>query len=225
MSRVIYHGSQNIIEQPVYGASKRHNDYGIGFYCTESLDLAKEWAVDFKRDGYANQYILEDENLRILYLNEGSYCIMHWLALLLDNRRFDVSAGLSKAAKEYIMDNFLLDISDYDVIIGYRADDSYFSFAQDFISGAISYRQLNNAMHLGNLGEQIVLKTEKAFASLEFIKADYVRADEWYVKKAMRDKEARNDYFAVGRSRHQKGDLYIPQILDEEMRADDPRLR
>lgn len=72
MRRVIYHGSQNIIEQPVYGASKRHNDYGIGFYCTESLDLAKEWAVDFKRDGYANQYILEDENLRILYLNEGS---------------------------------------------------------------------------------------------------------------------------------------------------------
>ena len=43
--------------------------------------------------------------------------------------------------------------------IGYRADDSYFSFASDFINGAISYRQLCNAMCLGKLGQQFVLKS------------------------------------------------------------------
>lgn len=28
----IYHGSENIIKKPVYGAGKLYNDYGRGFY-------------------------------------------------------------------------------------------------------------------------------------------------------------------------------------------------
>ena len=225
MSKIIYHGSQNIIKEPLFGYGKSYNDYGLGFYCTESLDLAKEWAVGYQRDGFANCYELWDESLNTLYLNDESYCILHWLALLLDNRSFDVSAGLSKAAKSYILENFLIDISQYDTIIGYRADDSYFSFAQDFISGAISYRQLSQAMHLGNLGEQIVLKSETAFDNVSYVKHIYVPSDEWYVKKAGRDAKARNSYFSSKGSSYVKGDLYITQILEEEMKADDSRLR
>ena len=52
---ILYHGSISIIEQPTFGKGKRHNDYGLGFYCTQSLELAKEWAVEEKRDGYANK--------------------------------------------------------------------------------------------------------------------------------------------------------------------------
>lgn len=225
MSKLIYHGSKDIIKIPQYGLGKVHNDYGQGFYCTETLELAKEWAVDFKRDGYANHYVLEEENLNILYLNSDQYCIMHWLALLLANRSFDVSATLAKAAKEYILDNFLLDVSTYDVIVGYRADDSYFSFAEDFIKGVISYRQLNNAIHLGNLGEQIVLKSTVAFEKIKFVESEYVSSLEWYAKKAARDAAAREEYFQAERSNYQKGDLYITQILNEEMKADDTRLR
>lgn len=40
----LWHGSQKIIETPQLGLGKIHNDYGQGFYCTESLDLAREWA-------------------------------------------------------------------------------------------------------------------------------------------------------------------------------------
>ena len=166
MSKTIYHGSQNIIEKPQYGVGKLHNDYGLGFYCTENIDLAKEWSVDYKRDGYVNYYCLDDSHLNILYLNSSEYCILHWLAILLQNRKFDVNTALAKAAKEYIISNFLIDTSEYDLIIGYRADDSYFSFADDFIKGVISYRQLNNAMHLGNLGEQVVLKSRKAHSTI-----------------------------------------------------------
>lgn len=224
MKRIIYHGSKDKIKTPVFGYGKVYNDYGLGFYCTEEIDLAKEWAVDFKRDGFVNQYELDERDLKILCLNEDSYCTLHWLALLLENRRFDVSAGLASAAKEYILKHFLLDTSEYDVIIGYRADDSYFSFAKDFITGAISYRQLNNAIHLGELGEQIVMKSKKAFDTLKFVGQEYVSSDEWYAKKAARDDAARNAYFSIERSRFQKGDLYITQILEEEMKADDPRL-
>ena len=48
---ILYHGSVSIIEQPTFGKGKRHNDYGLGFYCTQSLDLAKEWAVEENRGG------------------------------------------------------------------------------------------------------------------------------------------------------------------------------
>ena len=82
---------------------------------------------------------------------------------MLENREFDVPSGLALEAKEYLLSNFKVDYENYDAIIGYRADDSYFSFAQDFINGTISYRQLNSAMHLGKLGLQFVLKSNPAF--------------------------------------------------------------
>ena len=30
------------------------DDYGLGFYCTESIGLAKEWACRVPQDGFAN---------------------------------------------------------------------------------------------------------------------------------------------------------------------------
>lgn len=221
----IYHGSENIIEKPLFGYGKTYNDYGVGFYCTDSIDMAKEWSVGIDHDGYANIYDLDTDKLTILNLNDSKYCILHWLAVLLKNREFDIPSGLAKEAKEYILQNFLVDYLEYDIMIGYRADDSYFSFAQDFINGTISYRQLNNAMHLGKLGQQIVLKSRKAFKHICYQGCEPVRSLEWYAKKELRDKTARREYFNAERNKRQRGDLYITQILDEEMKADDSRLR
>ena len=52
----IYHGSSKIIERPDFGTGNPHNDYSLGFYCTESMELAKEWASSTETDGFANQY-------------------------------------------------------------------------------------------------------------------------------------------------------------------------
>ncbi len=225
MIKKIYHGSKDIIEAPIFGFGKSYNDYGLGFYCTEELDMAKEWGVDFERDGYANIYEIETDVLNILDLNDEKYIILNWLAILLENREFDATSPLAAEAKEYILKNFMIDYKDYDAIIGYRADDSYFSFAQDFISGAISYRQLANALKLGNLGQQFVLKSEKAFNKIKFIKYEVAKSSEWFAKKDLRDKTARREYFDVERNKRQRGDIYITAIMDEEMTADDARLR
>ena len=138
MIRQLFHGSSSIIEKPQYGYGKVYNDYGLGFYCTDSLEMAKEWGVTQNRNGYANRYELDCEGLRILDLNGPSFNILHWLAVLLENREFDVPSGLALEAKEYILNTFRVDYQAQDAIIGYRADDSYFSFAQDFINGTIS---------------------------------------------------------------------------------------
>ncbi len=224
MIRKLYHGSCSIIEKPVFGYGKRYNDYGLGFYCTDSLEMAKEWGVSRDKDGYANCYELDCADLRILDLNDPQYCILHWLAVLLENREFDVPSALALEAKQYILKNFAVDYKSYDAIIGYRADDSYFSFAQDFINGTISYRQLNNAMHLGKLGQQFVLKSEKAFDRIRFVGAEVAERDQWYARQQARDQKARRQYFDVERFKRQRGDLYIMQIMDEEMKPNDPRL-
>ena len=223
--KIIYHGSKDIIEKPKFGKGKPYNDYGLGFYCTENLALAKEWAVDIGRDGYANIYEIDDSMLSVLNLNDEQYTILHWLAILLENRHFDSPSSLSHEAKEYILHNFSVDYKSYDVIIGYRADDSYFSFAQDFLNGTISYRQLNNAMHLGNLGQQFVLKSKKAFDLISFIGYENASFNEWYSRKENRDKAARRDYFDTEKNKRLRGDIYITQIIDEEMNGNDARLR
>lgn len=225
MIRQLFHGSPSIIEKPQFGYGKVYNDYGLGFYCTDSLEMAKEWGVAQNRNGHANRYELDCEGLKILDLNGPSFNILHWLAVLLENREFDVPSGLALEAKEYILNTFRVDYQSQDAIIGYRADDSYFSFAQDFINGTISYRQLNNAMHLGKLGQQFVLKSKQAFDRIQFLGYEVADHDEWYAKKMLRDRSARREYFSVERNKRQRGDLYITQILDEEMKPDDERLR
>lgn len=222
---ILYHGSKDIIEKPIYGQGKKYNDYGLGFYCTDNIELAKEWGTSFERSGYANRYQIDCTELKILDLNDDKYCILHWLAILLSNREFDTPAGLALEAKEFLKKNFMLDYKEYDIIKGYRADDSYFSFAQDFINGTISYRQLNNAMYLEKLGIQYVLKSKEAFNRIVFDGYEEAEYKEWYAKKMKRDKSARREYFDVERNRRQRGDIYITQILDEEMSPDDKRLR
>lgn len=224
MIRKIYHGSAKIVERPLYGLSKRYNDYGQGFYCTDNLEMAKEWGVSFEKDGYANCYEIDCNGLDILNLNDGKHTVLHWLALLLENREFDAPSGLAFDAKNYLLKNFLIDYSHSDVIIGYRADNSYFSFAQDFINGTISYRQLNHAMHLGQLGQQFVLKSEEAFSHIRFLGAECAECSQWLAKKELRDKSTRRQYFDFTRNNRQRNDLYITQILDEEVKANDPRL-
>ncbi|WP_432648261.1 DUF3990 domain-containing protein [Mitsuokella sp.] len=225
MKRIIYHGSERIIKKPKFGYGKSYNDYGIGFYCTEDCRMAKEWGVGIDHHGYANQYEIECTGLSILDLNAAPYTMLHWLTILLENREFDTSAPLAVEAKEYLLENFHIDYKASDIIIGYRADDSYFSFASDFINGTISYRQLCNAMHLGKLGQQFVLKSEVAFEHLKFLGYETADSRIWYPRKAFRDQTARRQYFDVERNRRQKGDLYITTILDEEIKTDDPRLR
>ena len=94
-----------------------------------------------------------------------------------------------------------------------------------FINNTISYRQLANAMYLGKLGQQFVLKSKKAFEQIKFIGCEIAKSDEWYAKKVLRDRTARRDYFDVERNHYQKNDLYIMQIINEEMNSNDPRLR
>lgn len=220
----LYHGSSEMIEKPVFGGGKSYNDYGQGFYCTEHLELAKEWACSEGIDGFANRYELEMDRRNVLYLSAGGYTVLHWLALLMENRKLRLSTPMMKRGADWLKRHFLLDVTKYDVIVGYRADDSYFAFARAFVNNEISLKQLSYAMRLGKLGEQVVLKSENVFRELRFV--GYEAADNtiYYARRKMRDEEARAAYRAILEEEDLDG-IYMRDLIREEVKLDDPRLR
>lgn len=221
---ILYHGSNEKIEKPLLGKGKIYNDYGQGFYCTEHIELAKEWSCNEGLDGFANAYEFDTSGLKILNLSSEEYTILHWLALLMENRCLRISTPVMRRGVQWLKEQFLIDISKYDLIIGYRADDSYFSFARAFVNNEISLNQLSYAMRLGKLGEQYVLKTEKAFRQLTFKYAELADNTIYYARRKTRDDEARTAFFKELEKEDVNG-IYMRDIIKEEMTKDDVRLR
>ena len=220
----IYHGSPEIIEKPQFGKGKTYNDYGRGFYCTEHIELAKEWACIEDVDGFVNKYEIDMSNLKVLNLSSEEYTILHWLAILMNNRKVRLSTPVMKRGRECLIEHFSPDTKDYDVIIGYRADDSYFSFARAFINNEISLNQLSYAMRLGKLGEQVVLKSQKAFDEIKFVSYEVCDNTIYYAKRKARDDIAREAFKAEIEKDDLDG-LYMRDIIREEVTPDDARLR
>ena len=212
----LYHGSESIIEAPEFGKGARNNDYGKGFYCTENIELAREWACAKNKNGYVNVYEFDLTDLKDLNLNDRQYHILNWLAILADNRTYWQRGSIAEEAKEYIKTHFLLDVSPYDVIIGYRADDSYFAFATAFLEGSLTYDYLVESIRLGKLGYQCAVKSEKAFARLKELSVKEVNSTKLKTEYLNRDKIARNtfrDYskksaYDIARSRNKVKTIY-----------------
>lgn len=212
----LYHGADHLVGQPEFGRGNANNDYGLGFYCTETIELAKEWAcAEPGKSGYANAYLLDMDGLSVLNLCEPTYNILNWLAVLMQHRLFSTTAPIALTAKKYLLEHFAVDITPYDVIIGYRADDSYFSFARDFLNNTISVEQLERAMRLGKLGEQVVLKSQKAFAQIRFLPDECEPADSsvYYPLRQKRDRDAKNAYLMNERMQSVVDGLFVRDIV------------
>ena len=209
----MFHGSKEIIIKPLLEKGNKYNDFGIGFYCTEDKEKANEWACKDGKNGTVNCYELNIEKLNILDLTNPKYNVLNWLALLLKNRTFKTKNQFSKEAKEFIIKNYSVDTTKCDLIKGYRADDSYFSYAQDFLNNALSIENIESALKLGDLGKQIVLVSNKAFEDIKFIEAIDSKASEYYYSYVNNDIKAREAYKRMETSMKGK---FILDILREK---------
>ena len=218
----IYHGSEQIVEVPTFGEGKKNNDFGLGFYCTESDDLAKEWAVSSLRNGFSNRYTLDTEYLNILNLNSPDYTILNWIAVLVEHRLFSIKTPVARRAKRYLIENFGVNVNAFDLITGYRADDSYFDYAESFLNNGISVEQLARAMRLGKLGEQIVIKSKFAFSRLHYEGFDIAEKEQYYVLRKARDDEVNQLYLEM--LEEESDGLYIQDIMRGGIKNDDSRI-
>ena len=218
----LFHGSEKVVEEPTFGLGRKTNDFGLGFYCTETEGFAKEWAVSSLRDGFCNRYTLDTEYMNILNLNSPDYTILNWIAVLVEHRVFAIKTPIAQRAKRYLIDNFGINVNAYDLITGYRADDSYFDYAETFLNNGISVEELARAMKLGKLGEQIVLKSKFAFSRIQFKGFDVAEKEEFYVLRKARDDEANRLYLDM--LEEENNGLYIQDIIRGGITNDDPRI-
>ena len=219
MDRKIYHGSSHIVRPPKFGAGNQYNDFGLGFYCSEYPQYAAEWAVSRDRGGFVSSYSIDCDGLRIINLCGPQYVPLHWIYLLLNFREFDMFSVTARGAREYINKHFSVEHQGSDCIIGYRADNRCFMFAQDFLDGRLSYRGLKNALSGDISNRQFVLKSNRAFDRISFTGYETTDAADIYPGRIAREiRSIKSAALSVS------GDFYVSDLLREEVSPYDPRL-
>ena len=210
-SRVIYHGSKVVVLKPIYDY-KFYNpdlDYGCGFYCTEDYLAATEWSCKDKLPGIVNTYCINEDDLKILDLTKPQYSILNWMAILIFYRSSFLTKKSIYQRELAFLNKYLVDISKYDVVIGYRADDAYYAFPKEFLNNNITLERLEEIYKLGDLGTQYVLVSRKAFDRLTFIEA----------------KESGLDFLDAYSKHINHAYAYFKEILLEERYAEGTRMR
>ena len=211
MKRIIYHGSEFIIEKPEYLKGNVHNDYGLGFYCCSNKSLTKEWAAKRSGHGYVNKYVIRDDRLKILDLTKPPFNnVLYWVSLLMHNRELSNSLRNNYPRElKYLENKYLLDVNNYDVVIGFRADDSYFHFPESFVRSEITLESLVKMFEAGDLGKQYVIVSKRAFNLIKFV--DYEEVSE----------KSKEDYY----KRKNVADKTFAQLLDSDRYSKGTRLR
>lgn len=180
----LYHGSPNKVVVPQFGFGEGKHDYGKGFYLTENIELAKEWAVcrPDETNGWVHKYELDTTDLKVLDFQEQN--ILSWLAELMKHRDASDSRRYKVLSQKFIAE-YGIDTSEYDVIKGWRANASYFYIAKEFVRDNIDIEILEELLSLGGLGIQYCIKSELAYSKLTevedgLISVDYSEFNEKY---------------------------------------------
>lgn len=184
---LVYHGSDHIIEKPEYGLGRDDCDYGRGFYTTKDKEKAYSWACLYGNEkSICNNYSIDLDNLTVVNLTEKG--VLAWIAEVIANR--GVKAERVATIGNLIRDKYKIDTTAADVLIGYRADDSYTEIIEAFLDGYLTIEEVEKLFYKGELGEQVFIKSQKAFDMLEYKGYEEVIDDEKYLNS---DRYARRD--------------------------------
>jgi hypothetical protein len=100
-----------------------------------------------------------------------------------------------------MIERYGVDVNAYDIIRGYRANDSYFQFATDFVTDTITLETLMKSNIAGNLGMQVCIKSEQAYRQIgkcvevyELSAADYEQCHNRYLSKDSDARKMASDY-------------------------------
>lgn len=210
----LYHGSIQELKTPKFKFGNPHNDYGQGFYMTLDLEIAKEWANKSTTGGIVNKYKLDCEGLNILDLTK--FDVLTWLAILLHNRELNNIEKIKFEKELKYLEQFYIDTTKYDIVIGYRADDAYFRFPKMFLNNEITLKSLRDIYALGNLSTQYVLISEKAFKRIKFIDSKPVSYIYYEKYRQRRDVAERDFELLCLKDRYSKDERIKDLILKDD---------
>lgn len=133
------------------GTAQFSKSFGNGWYCRFNKDLAREY-------GHINKYEIDFKDLKILDLRKEN--IMDWMSIVTMNRNLIV--------RDCVFSFNNIDISEYDVIIGYRSDNSNLVALKQCLAGTITRTTLLEILLADERNIEICLRTSKAKSKLEF---------------------------------------------------------
>ena len=195
----LYHGTQAAVVEPEFGLGQERHDFGKGFYLTDDEELAKEWAVyrPKSKDGWIHAFDLDTEGLRTLDFREKS--VFAWVAELMKHRDADESVAYRRRAPQFIEKFGVQDAGDYDAMVGWRANASYFYIVKAFVRGEVDADCLADLLKLGGFGIQYVIKTEKAYSQLHEVTgfSRQVSYETYHDSYEQRDSEARRKMYEL----------------------------
>lgn len=150
---------------PLWGLGDDHHDYGKGFYLSDDIDLAREWAVcrPDQHNGWVHAFRITDPGLTVLDFQ--NYGVLAWMAELMKHREAGRSKRFNMLSQKFIA-KYGIDSSGYDIIRGWRANASYFYIVTEFVHDEIDIDVLEDLLMLGGLGIQYCLKSKRAFESV-----------------------------------------------------------
>lgn len=148
---LLYHGSDGGLKCEIsctmnVGAC----DFGSGFYTGDNLNQAEN-RVSNKKDAYLYTYKFDVKDHSLYEFND----IVLWALYVGYNRRY-----IDTVPKKYLMK--FKEINNYDIIVGYIADDKISYVFRDFLSGDITDMCLAECLKLVKYGKQYVFKTQSA---------------------------------------------------------------
>lgn len=153
---LLYHGSKQVVEFPEIRTARYNKDFYFGFYCTRYFAQAKKWACRFTGAGIVNEYLYTPDNsLRMLTFPDMSE---DWLDFIVACRR-----GRPHG---------------YDIVEGPMADDSIFSYVEDFAAGKISREAFWALARFKHPTHQVSFHTARALATLAFQRSSEVGDEE-----------------------------------------------
>ncbi len=216
---IIYHGSKKAINNPLYKGSNPSNDYGPAFYVTKDLESAKSWACRNNTIGIVSKYNIDNKvysSLKVLDLTDkNKYSVLNWIAILMHFRTLDSHFVKNNELVLNWLSKYYINVNDYDVIIGYRADDAYFRFPIRFVSNDLAFEDLESVFKSGNLGVQLAFISQKAIDSLKYV-GDIECDDSFLGHYFSLVKDASNNFDILINKPRDPSKTYVLDLMREE---------
>ena len=198
----LFHGNPDFDFIPKFGCGRDYHDYGNAFYCTPSFDSAAEWACLRKTEqtAYVYEYKLSvpiDISPEVRILDFDKLDAVYWISALLQHRYDDELRPELLDRREEFIKKYPTNCDKFDIIYGWRADDKFFALVRDFLNALITLETAKEAILLGDLGKQLVVKSERAYSWIKNVNKSELSSDDykkWHGIFNKKDQDGRSAY-------------------------------
>ena len=205
---LLFHGAKSEIVGDIdVHRSRANNDFGQGFYASESYEQAISFVSAFDK---SSVYFLDFDGEG---LKSKRYEVnQDWMMTIAYYR-----GALDEYKEHPIVKNLVEKSRDCDYVIAPIADNRMFQIINSFISGEITDEQCKHRLAATNLGSQYVFISDKAVSRVKIVERCYICADEKEYYKNIRSDDARlgDDKVKLARINYRGKGRYIDEILNQ----------